>query len=141
MSPMPPPTLGIRHVALTVKALAPAEAFYVGILGYTVEWRPDPQNVYLHLAGDNLALHQYAVGTPQDQEAFEHRRGQHLDHFGIVLKAAADVDLWAAHLKSHGVKLSTEPKSHRDGARSFYVQDPDGNLLQFIHHPPISDRA
>ena len=64
-----------------------------------------------------------------------------LDHFGIVLKKAVDVDAWHEHLKAGGAKILKEPKTHRDGARSFYTQDPDGNVLQFIHHPPISDRA
>ncbi len=26
-------------------------------MGYEVEWRPDPDNVYLHGGRDNLALH------------------------------------------------------------------------------------
>jgi hypothetical protein len=31
------------------------------------------------------------------------------------------------------------PRTHRDGARSFYCFDPAGNLVQFIYHPPISN--
>jgi catechol 2,3-dioxygenase-like lactoylglutathione lyase family enzyme len=36
--------------------------------------------------------------------------------------------------------LAAEPKTHRDGARSFYFRDPDGLLIQLIYHPPISDK-
>jgi catechol 2,3-dioxygenase-like lactoylglutathione lyase family enzyme len=124
---MLPTTLGIRHVALIVEDLPRAEKFYIGVLGYREEWRPDPQNLYLTRDGDNLALH---VGKKNGQGA--------LDHFGIMLKKAADVDAWAEHLRENGVKLLKEPKTHRDGARSFYVADPEGNVLQFIHHPPIT---
>jgi catechol 2,3-dioxygenase-like lactoylglutathione lyase family enzyme len=128
----PPETLGIRHVALFVSDLAKAEAFYCGVLGYQVEWRPDPENLYLTANGqDNLALHK---GTPAAAET-------RLDHFGIILRKADDVDAWHEHLKRHSAKILKEPKTHRDGARSFYTQDPDGNVLQFIHHPPIADRA
>ncbi|MDX6768967.1 MAG: VOC family protein [Elusimicrobiota bacterium] len=123
-----PPTLGIRHVALFVSDLAKAEAFYAGLLGYQVEWRPDPENVYLTMNGqDNLALH---AGKPTGETR--------LDHFGIILRKAEDVDAWYEHLKAHAVK---PPRTHRDGARSFYAKDPDGNGLQFIHHPPIADKA
>jgi len=128
----PPATLGIRHVALFVSDLAKAEAFYCGVLGYQVEWRPDAENLYLTASGqDNLALHK-GKSSPGETR---------LDHFGIVLRKAEDVDAWLAHLKAHAAKILKEPKTHRDGARSFYTQDPDGNVLQFIHHPPIADRA
>jgi len=126
-----PATLGIRHVALKVADLEAAESFYAGVLGYRVEWRPDGDNVYLTRDGDNLALHREAA-RPQ---------GGALDHFGIMLRKAEDVDLWDAHLKAHGVALAKEPKTHRDGARSFYTADPEGNTIQFIHHPPIADAA
>lgn len=123
-----PSTLGIRHIALFTADMARAEAFYCGVLGYQVEWRPDPDNLYLTNNGqDNLAIHK---GTPGKETR--------LDHFGIILRKAADVDAWHEHLKKWA---KTPPKTHRDGARSFYAADPDGNNLQFIHHPPIADKA
>jgi catechol 2,3-dioxygenase-like lactoylglutathione lyase family enzyme len=129
---LPPTTLGIRHIALFVSDVKKAENFYCGLLGYAVEWRPDAENLYLTMDGhDNLALH--AGKNPPSETR--------LDHFGIVLKAPGDVDLWYHHLKAHEVAILKEPKTHRDGARSFYVQDPDKNVIQFIHHPSISDRA
>ena len=126
----PPATLGIRHVALKVADLERSEKFYTQVLGYRVEWRPDRDNVYLTRDADNLALHRAAAAG-----------NGALDHFGIVLKRAADVDAWAAHLKAHGIEPEKPPKTHRDGARSFYMKDPDGVTIQFIYHPPISDRA
>ena len=127
---MTPPSLGIRHVALRVRDLARAEAFYVEKLGYAVEWRPDPDNVYLTSGADNLAIHRVDEVTGG--------MAQPLDHFGIVVRGAADVDAWAEHLRARGVALATEPRTHRDGARSFYFDDPEGNRIQIIHHPPIS---
>ena len=128
-----PPSLGIRHVALRVRDLDAVERFYVDALGFAVEWRPDPDNVYLCSGADNLAIHRVpeVVAGP----------AQPLDHFGIVVPAAPDVDAWAAHLKARGIALATEPRTHRDGARSFYFDDPAGNRIQIIHHPPISGRS
>ena len=58
---------------------------------------------------------------------------------GILGREADDVDAWAAYLRAQGATLHGEPRTHRDGARSFYVDDPDGNRVQIIHHPPISN--
>ena len=46
----------------------------------------------------------------------------------------SDVDL----SRSLNATLDAKPKTHRDGARSCYFSDPDGNHVQIIHHPPIS---
>ena len=43
--------------------------------------------------------------------------------------------------QSRGIALDAKPKTHRDGARSCYFSDPDGNKVQIIHHPPISQKV
>jgi catechol 2,3-dioxygenase-like lactoylglutathione lyase family enzyme len=136
--PTPPAPIGLRHLALNVTDVAAAEAFYVGVLGFTVEWRPDPDNLYLRLGADNLALHRFVARDPADQGAFDARRGQRLGHLGVVVRLPEDVDAWADHARAAGVPLSAEPRTHRDGARSFYCRDPDGNEVQILYHPPIS---
>ena len=64
-----------------------------------------------------------------------------LDHFGLIVETADDVDRWAAWIESRGVRLDARPRTHRDGARSCYCSDPDGNRIQILHHPPISGIA
>jgi catechol 2,3-dioxygenase-like lactoylglutathione lyase family enzyme len=123
----------MRHVALYVTDLAACEYFYVELLGMRVEWRPDPANLYLSAGSDNLALHQ-AGDLPRDEAA------QRLDHIGFFLAKAEDVDAWFAWLNENRVRMRTEPRAHRDGARSFYCYDPDGTLVQIIHHPPVCVR-
>lgn len=122
-----PPMLGIRHVALYVADLGTAERFWVDVMGYAVEWRPDPDNVYLYGARDNLALHRKAVPD-----------AGRLDHIGIAVAAPADVDAWAAHLEAHGVALKAAPRTHRDGSRSLYFEAPEGLVVQIIHHAPLA---
>ena len=135
-----PESLGLRHVALVVSDVSRSEGFYVGVLGFSEEWRPDSENLYLCLHGDNLALHQFTAKSPEDQRAFDERRGSHLDHIGIVVRRPEDVDHWQTYLEAHGVKILAPAKSHRDGARSLYCADPDGNSVQILYHPPISER-
>ena len=121
----------MRHVALFVQDLAACERFYVELLGMTVEWRPDPDNVYLSSGNDNLALHR-APGPVSGP--------QRLDHIGFILEHPEDVDAWYAFLQAHDVPMKTAPRTHRDGARSFYCLDPDGTTVQMIYHPPIAAR-
>ena len=128
----PPPTRGIRHIALWFDDLARAERFYVDVLGYVVEWRPDDVDLYLTRGEDNLALHR------RKQPLGERPKDTALDHFGLLVDRADDVHAWASWLKEHRVALDTEPRTHRDGATSFYLRDPEGNRIQIIHHPPIA---
>jgi catechol 2,3-dioxygenase-like lactoylglutathione lyase family enzyme len=121
-----PALLGIRHVALFARDLAAAERFWVDVMGYEVEWRPDPDNVYLRGGSDNLALHR-GEGAGKGN----------LDHIGLAVPTPADVDAWAAHLAEKGVALEAQPKTHRDGSRSLYFRGPEGLLIQIIHHVPM----
>ena len=128
----PPATAGVRHIDLNVRDLDAAEHFYVELLGMRVEWRPDADNVYLTSGNDNLALHR--AGSDPDPAA------QTLDHIGFILKTPDDVDAWHEFLLAHDVKMKSEPRTHRDGARSFYCLAPQNVTVQMIFHPPIADR-
>jgi catechol 2,3-dioxygenase-like lactoylglutathione lyase family enzyme len=127
-----PTHAGLRHLALNVRDLPAMKRFYVELLGFAVEWEPDPDNIYLCSGLDNLALHK-APGSAEASGA--------LDHLGLIVRAADDVDTWASFLESRGVTMDAKPRTHRDGARSCYFRDPDGNKIQIIHHPPISGKA
>jgi catechol 2,3-dioxygenase-like lactoylglutathione lyase family enzyme len=94
---------------------------------------PDEENAYLTSGQDNLALHQLPQGC-------ELGPWQMVHHIGFVVRHPENVDAWADRVRNQGIALAAEPKTHRDGARSFYFRDPDGLLIQLIYHPPISDQ-
>jgi len=124
-----PALLGIRHVAIFMRDLEAAARFWVDVMGYELEWKPDADNVYLRGGTDNLALHRAAPGANVAAGA--------LDHIGLAVAAPADVDAWAAHLEGRGVALEARPKTHRDGSRSLYFRAPENLLVQIIHHVPL----
>ena len=126
----PKATAGMRHVALNVLNLEASEIFYVELLGMQVEWRPDADNVYITSGNDNLALHRIKM---PDQLGV-----QLLDHIGFIIDDIEQVDVWYEFLSAHDVTMKTKPRTHRDGARSFYCLDPAGVTVQMIYHPPIS---
>lgn len=119
---------GLRHVALHCKNLEACVQFYTEVLGMKIEWQPDADNYYLTSGADNFALHR----APADFAPAKH---QHLDHIGFFLQDREDVDQWHVFMQSQQVEIKAVPKDHRDGTRSFYCADPDGNVVQMIYYP------
>ena len=76
----PPPHLGLRHLALFVVAFEETKRFYTDLLGFEVEWEPDPDNSYLTSGSDNLALHR----APPERSF----RETTLDHLGLLAREA-----------------------------------------------------
>jgi catechol 2,3-dioxygenase-like lactoylglutathione lyase family enzyme len=142
-------TLGLRHAALYVEDPQRSKAFYMRVLRMKLEWEPDADNVYLTSEGqDNLALHredraQGLKSDPGSSQSAGPSPGSlgRLDHLGFALAELEQVDAWYEWVKSQGAPILREIKTHRDGARSFYFQDPDGVVIQMIYHPPIAARA
>lgn len=128
-----PQHAGMRHVALNVLDLHLVEQFYVNLLGFEVEWRPDPNNVYLCSGVDNLALHKV--------DDIGEKKAQVLAHTGIIVDQIEQVDEWYDFLLENHVKMINQAKTHRDGARSFYCYDPEGTVVQVIFHPPLSSKS
>ena len=124
----PKPHSGLRHVALFVTNFEACGKFYSELLDMKVVWQPDENNLYLSSGADNLALHR----APQHFSPDQHQR---LDHIGFFLKEREDVDSWYEYLIANNVTIKALPKDHRDGTRSFYCADPDGNTVQMIYYP------
>lgn len=121
----PTPHTGLHHVALYVTNFDACTHFYTDLLGMKIVWQPDPDNIYLSSGSDNLALHR----AKPDFNAAPHQR---LDHIGFFLASHQDVDQWHEYLCAQKVEIKAAPKDHRDGTRSFYCADPDGNIVQMI---------
>lgn len=122
----PAPHSGLRHVALFSSNFEACTHFYTELLGLKIVWQPDPDNIYLSSGTDNLALHRAAAG-------FQAAADQRLDHIGFFLTRREDVDAWHEYLRAQQVTIKAAPRDHRDGTRSFYCADPDGNVVQMIY--------
>lgn len=123
---------GMRHLALKVSDLERAKDFYVRVFGMAVIWQPDADNAYLSGGVDNLALHRAPATTNGSASAGR------LDHLGFIVATIADVESSYAWAKEAGLEIVHELKHHRDGSVSFYIRDPDGNLIQALYEPTIS---
>jgi catechol-2,3-dioxygenase len=105
--------------------------FYERFLGMNVAWEPDPKHVYLTNGSDILALHQI---TEENASA----SNGNLDHFGFMVEGIVEVDQMAQRAKENSLSILKGPKYHRDGSYSFYMLDPDGNVIQILYETHIS---
>jgi len=115
---------GINQITLRVNDLLLAEEFYVGILGFKLDYRVGANISYLRINSDMLVL--VKTETPGFSEARDIR----VDHFGFRLASDAEVDTAALYLDDRGVHIVTRPTRRREG-KAFFVMDPDGNLVEF----------
>ena len=128
---------GLRHLALKVTDLARSRKFYEELFGMKVVWEPDPENVYLSSGLDNLALHQI---PSTEVSQYRPAKDQLLDHLGIIMDSPASVDRLLGQAERFGATIVKPPRRHRDGSYSFYMADPDGNVVQVLYEPNISGK-
>jgi catechol 2,3-dioxygenase-like lactoylglutathione lyase family enzyme len=97
-----------------------------------VVWQPDPDNAYLSSGPDNLALYRGNRGDP-------HARP--LDHFGFIVASLDDLRAGYEWAQRNQLEIVRPLREHRDGSPSFYIRDPEGNMIQVLHEPNISPFA
>jgi catechol 2,3-dioxygenase-like lactoylglutathione lyase family enzyme len=120
---------GMRHLALRVNDVARASEFYARVFGMKLVWQPDPDNAYLSSGCDNLALHRGTPGYPGVGA---------LDHLGFIVPTVADLEAGWRWAESERLDIVHPLRRHRDGSVSFYIRDPDGNVIQLLFEPEIS---
>ena len=120
--------LAVHHLAVLVRDLEGAEAFYTGVLGLAVRqrWNDEagrPRSVWVELGGGAfLAIERAGENAP----AGPGHAGWHCVALGIT---ATERAAWRARLEAAGVAVV------RESPYTMYVQDPEGNLVALSHHP------
>ena len=115
------PIKGLYEIAIRVKDLARAEAFYKDLLGLKEGLRDDRRNwLFLYVGGDAgmVVLQEDKADWPTQ-------------HFAFTV-SEEDLGQAAAMLKEKGVAVS-EPVHHEwMDSVSVYFDDPDGHALELI---------
>ena len=57
---------------------------------------------------------------------------------GLIIDGKEELQAWFDYMKEVGADLLDKPHDHSDGARSFHVRDPAGNVVQPLYHPAVS---
>jgi glyoxylase I family protein len=126
--------IGIQHVALVVSDLQRSMRFYGGQLGmeelprpsnftFAGAWyRAGGQEIHLIVAGDTTSEPGWKDPGPGAQA-------------GLAVHLAIEVDdleAERARLESVGIDLFAGPLERGDGVVQFYVEDPDGHLVELF---------
>ncbi len=61
-----------------------------------------------------------------------------MDHLGFIVPTIAELEAGYAWAQADAIEIVAPLKQHRDGSVSFYIHDPDGNVIQLIYEPSIS---
>jgi catechol 2,3-dioxygenase-like lactoylglutathione lyase family enzyme len=120
--------LAVHHLAVLVRDLPRAEAFYGGVLGLPVDrrWTDDhgaPRSVWLTLGGGAFLAIELARGPdPRPADA----SGWHCVALAIRVEEREPM---RRRLAEAGFPVE------RESAFTLYVRDPEGNLLGLSHYP------
>ena len=127
----------IDHVVLRIADLDRSVAFYLDVVGCTVEKRQDAIGLVQLRAGESLIdLVPLNGMLGRKGGAGPDRERRNVDHFALQITPLDDVAI-RAHLAEHGVAIVEW--GQRYGAEgegpSIYVTDPDGNVVE-LKGPP-----
>ena len=132
----PPPLAGILETAIYVDDLERAHAFYNGVLG--LERMMGSDRLYAYNAAPAETLLVFRRGFTRDDSPTSGgivpgHHGEGPSHFAFKI-AVEDVEVWRTHLAARDVSLVSEVVWPAGGT-SLYVNDPDGNVVEFAAPP------
>jgi catechol 2,3-dioxygenase-like lactoylglutathione lyase family enzyme len=115
------PIKGLYEIAIRVKDLARAEAFYKDVLGLEEGLRDKRRNWLFLYAGGNAGM----IVLQEDKSEWP------TQHFAFTVNES-DIERAAAMLKDKGISVS-EPVFHEwMNSVSVYFDDPDGHALELL---------
>ncbi len=122
--------LAIFHLAFPVHNLAAAKQFYVEGLG-CILGRESSTAVTFGLAGHQLVAH-------LSEDGIDQQKGIYPRHFGLVLTREDEWEALADRAQAHHLAFYQQPRRRFPGTRiehrTFFLEDPSGNLLEFKYY-------
>jgi len=121
----------IFHLAFPASDLQETKRFYVEGLGCSLG-RESASAVTLELAGHQLVAHLV-------DQAPEAQKGIYPRHFGLIFTSETDWQALCDRAKVKGLRFYQEPRRRfpdtRIEHRTFFLEDPAKNLLEFKYYP------
>lgn len=118
------------HLAFPIHDVEATLRFYVDGLGCTVG-RRTKQAVTLGLAGHQLVVH-LVPKQPSKQKGIYPR------HFGLIFLSQEEWQALADRATTEGLSFYQQPRVRFSGTRiehrTFFLEDPSHNLLEFKHY-------
>ena len=122
----------IEHVALWVRDLERAKAFYATVLGGSAGERylnPKTgfESIFVSFDG-GASLELMTRGDVRSADRAVEREG--FCHLAVSVGSEALVDEWTERLRARGVTVASAPRWTGDGKYESVVLDPEGNRLE-----------
>lgn len=123
----------INHVGLRVRDLAVSRAFYakLGFEFIAGPMGPEPVAVVEHPSGVNI---NFILNTSEDAASDNILMDRSEKHAGFTHIAMEVTDLDSVERQLDREKIEITERVEFEGARFFFIRDPDGNVLEF-HEP------
>lgn len=122
------PTMRVHHIAIQVRDLERARAFYVDVLGLP-ETRRQDHSIWVDADGTILMLEHALDPSPVAPPWKSATAGLHL----LALQIGADErDRWRARLTAAGAPIEGETRF------TLYTRDPDGTRIGLSSYPAPS---
>lgn len=125
---------GIGHVALKVYDLEKSLTFYRDQLGFPEMMRIDRPEGGLWLVYLRITDEQFIEIFPgAENERSPGWNGNAITHVCLTVD---DLDAVVDRMEKAGIKLLIEKKTAADGNRQAWIEDPDGNRIEFMQLSP-----
>ena len=127
--------VGIAEIVLWTADQPRALTFYRDLLGLEVISRPGMANVFLKVGEGNAGIPQMIVLVPKPEEIKDQPSGYQLHHLALELPAEQfDQQHDALVAAGYAPRGGKHPVL---ASRTMYVDDPDGNEVEFICRAPV----
>ncbi len=128
--------VGIAEIVLWTADQEQALAFYRDLLGLAVLSPPGLRNVFLKAGDGHAGIPQMIVLVPKTDEVKARPSGYQLHHMAFELPAEAfDAQHAALTAAGYQPRGGVHPVL---ASRTMYVDDPDGNEVEFICRTPVN---
>jgi len=128
------PIWGVRHVAIRVRDIEAARAWYQDVLGMTVEDEFPGRALFVRFGP--YYHHDLAIFQADSQAPLPDANAVGLAHIALLVDSLEGVRQWYRHLKAKGVEVRA---SDHGVTRSIYFNDPDGNPFEIYCDNPDFD--
>jgi catechol 2,3-dioxygenase-like lactoylglutathione lyase family enzyme len=125
---------GLAEIVLWVRDMDAALNFYRDIFGLVLISPPELPNKFLRAGHGAFGIPEMVVLVPHPDRSVEFPKekvNRVLHHMAFRVEAEA-YDALQLHMMSEGIEVRTGVHPVLKGARTFYVDDPDGNEVEVI---------
>lgn len=125
----------IDHVTIVAGDLERSARFYTGVLGMEAVERPAFGFPGRWFQAGSTQIHLNLEGERAGRAGVSRQGGTSLSaglHYAFEVD---DCDAAISRMEELGVPIAEGPKTRPDGARQFYVHDPDGHLVELFSRP------